>query len=335
MSIPFNLGRRPSLPESAGRPRPGSVPVGEARSAAGLAGYRAVQVHLLDGTYELFRQFFGQRPRQGPGGEDIAATWGVVRSVVAMLEDGTTHVGVATDHVIESFRNELWPGYKTGAGVPEALARQFPLLEAAMTALGVVVWPMVELEADSAMASAAAVAAEDDRVEQVLVCTPDKDLAQCVVADRVVQLDRRRGITLDDAAVIDRYGVPPASIPDWLALMGDSADGFPGLTGWGRKTAATVLSHYGHIEDIPDLVADWDPAVLRSVRGAAVLARRLAEERDEAMLFKTLATLVVDRSLLDSVDDLRWRGPTEDFPGVCHLLGDSNLSDHVAAMFRP
>lgn len=293
-----------------------------------------MQVHLLDGTYELFRQFFGQRPRLGPGGEDIAATWGVVRSVVGMLEDGATHVGVATDHVIESFRNDLWPGYKTGAGVPEALMSQFPLLEAALGALGLTVWAMVELEADDAMASAAAVAADDPRVEQVVICTPDKDLAQCVVDGRVVQLDRRKGTTLDDAAVRERYGVAPTSIPDWLALVGDSADGFPGLAGWGKKTAATALAHYGHLEDIPEEAAQWDPGVLRRVRGAAVLARRLGEERQQALLFKRLATLVVDRSLLEDVDDLRWTGPTHDFAGVCHLLGDERLADHVAGMSR-
>jgi 5'-3' exonuclease len=293
-----------------------------------------VRIHLLDGTYELFRQFFGQRPRRGPGGEDIAATWGVVRSVVGMLEDGATHVGVATDHVIESFRNDLWPGYKTGAGVPDALMSQFPLLEAALGALGVTVWAMVDLEADDAMASAAAVAADDERVEQVIICTPDKDLAQCVVDGRVVQLDRRKGTTLDDTGVRERYGVAPASIPDWLALVGDTADGFPGLAGWGRKTAATALAHYGHLEDIPEEVAQWDPGVLRRVRGAAVLARRLGEEREQALLFKRLATLVVDRSLLADVDDLRWTGPTDDFVGVCRLLGDEHLADHVARMSR-
>jgi 5'-3' exonuclease len=300
-----------------------------------MAGWGAVQVHLIDGTYELFRQFFGQRPREGPGGADIGATWGVVRSVVGMLEDGATHVGVATDHVIESFRNDLWPGYKTGAGVPEALFVQFPLLEAALQALGVVVWPMVELEADDAMASAAAVAGDDPRVEQVVICTPDKDLAQCVVDGRIVQLDRRTGTFFDDAGIRARYGVAPASIPDWLALVGDSADGFPGLSGWGKKTAASVLAHYGHVEDIPDAAADWDEGVRRVVRGAAVLARRLAEERDQAQLFKRLATLVVDRSLLGDVEDLRWRGPTEDFPAVCELLRDARLADHVAGLSRP
>jgi 5'-3' exonuclease len=294
-----------------------------------------VRIHLLDGTYELFRQFFGQRPRLGPGGADIGATWGVVRSVVAMLEDGATHVGVATDHVIESFRNDLWPGYKTGLGVPAPLADQFPLVEAALEALGVVVWPMIELEADDAMASAAAVASDDPRVEQVLICTPDKDLAQCVVDGRIVQLDRRTGTVYDDAGIRDRYGVAPPSIPDWLALVGDSADGFPGLTGWGKKTAASVLAHYGHLEAIPATAAAWEPGVVRVVRGAAVLARRLDDQRDRALLFKRLATLVVDRSLLAEVDDLRWAGPSDDFPAVCELLGDGRLADHVAQLARP
>jgi 5'-3' exonuclease len=292
----------------------------------------ARRVHLLDGTYELFRHFFGQPPRAGADGTEIGATRGVISSVVSMLGDGVTHLGVATDHVVESFRNRLWPGYKTGEGVAPELMAQFPLLEEALGALGVVVWPMVELEADDALASAAAVAADDDRVDQVLICTPDKDLAQCVVGRRVVQLDRRAGTIADADAVRAKFGVPPASIPDWLALVGDAADGFPGLAGWGRRSAAAVLAHYGHIAAIPDRAADWDPAVRRVVRGAATLAGRLAEERDRAMLFLDLATLRVDRSLVGAVDDLAWRGPSPDFADLCRQLRDPGLAARAAAL---
>ena len=256
------------------------------------------RVHLVDGTYELFRHFFGQPPRAGADGVEIGAVRGVLSSVVAMLGDGATHIGVATDHVIESFRNDLWPGYKTGSGIDPLLRAQFVPLEEALDALGVVVWPMADLEADDALASAAAVAADDAAVRQVVICTPDKDLAQCVVGGRVVQLDRRAGTVTDEDGVRAKYGVDPASIPDWLALVGDSADGFPGLAGWGKKTAAVVLAHYGHIPAIPDRAADWEPPVVRSVRGAGTLAARLADERPLAMLFRDLATLRVDRTLL-------------------------------------
>jgi 5'-3' exonuclease len=251
-----------------------------------------------------------------------------------MLADGATHIGVATDHVIESFRNPMWPGYKTGSGIDPTLRAQFVPLEDALDALGVRVWPMVELEADDALASAAAVAADDSAVEQVIICTPDKDLAQCVIARRVVQLDRRAGTITDEDGVRAKFGVDPASIPDWLALVGDTADGFPGIAGWGKKTASVVLAHYRHIADIPDRAADWDPAVCRSVRGAAVLAARLADERATAMLFRDLATLRVDRSLLAAVDDLAWRGPTPAFAGICRNLRDPSLADRAAAL-RP
>jgi 5'-3' exonuclease len=293
---------------------------------------RGLQVHLVDGTYELFRHFFGAPPRAGADGAEVGAVRGVVSSMVAMLGDGATHLGVATDHVIESFRNRMWPGYKTGGGVDPILRAQFIPLEEALEALGVRVWPMVELEADDALASAAAVAADDDGVAQVLVCTPDKDLAQCVVDRRVVQFDRRAGTITDENGVRAKFGVDPASIPDWLALVGDSADGFPGLAGWGKKTAAVVLAHYRHIPDIPDTAADWEPRVIRSVRGAATLAARLAEERDTAMLFRDLATLRVDRSLLGAVDDLAWRGPAPAFAEICRNLRDPALAERAAAL---
>jgi 5'-3' exonuclease len=294
-----------------------------------------MRVHLVDGTYELFRHFFGAPPKQATDGTEVGAARGVVSSVVAMLEGGATHVGVATDHVIESFRNELWPGYKTGEGVPTELAGQFGFLEAALGALGVRVWPMVELEADDALASAAAVAADDDRVEQVLVCTPDKDLAQCVVGRRVVQLDRRAEHVIDEDGVWEKFGVGPQSIADFLALVGDSADGFPGLAGWGRKSAATVLAHYTSLGAIPDDVEDWEPELRRSVRGAPKLAERLAADRALAELFLDLATLRVDRSLLADVDELAWRGPTEEFAEVCAYMADRSLVGRVAALAGP
>ncbi len=220
---------------------------------------KGVKVHLVDGTYELFRHFYGAPPRESSEGGEVGAVRGVVQSVLSMFAARATHVGVATDHVVESFRNDLWPGYKTGEGVDDTLMAQFPLLEAALVAMGVVVWPMVELEADDALASAAAVASDDPGVEQVLVCTPDKDLAQCVSGRRVVQLDRRKDVITDEEAVRDRYGIGPASIPDWLALVGDSADGFPGLQGWGKQSASKVLGLYEHLEAIPSSVSDWDP----------------------------------------------------------------------------
>jgi len=293
-----------------------------------------VEVHLVDGTYELFRHFFGAPERESVAGGDVGAVRGVLSSVLTMLGEGTTHIGVATDHVIESFRNELWPGYKTGEGVPGPLMAQFPLLETALQAMGVKVWPMVELEADDALASASAVAADDRAVERVLVCTPDKDLAQCVRGTRVVQVDRRRDTVTDEEGVRQRFGVGPSSIPDWLALVGDSADGFPGLAGWGKQSASTVLGHYDHLEAVPASAADWDPAVRAKVRSAPKLAERLAAEMDQALLFRELATLRVDRSLLSSVADLRWRGPTEDFVAVAEFMRDPALSRRGEALRR-
>ena len=293
-----------------------------------------MEVHLVDGTYELFRHHFGAPPRAGVGGGEVGAVRGVVASVLGMLGAGATHLGVATDHVIESFRNDLWPGYKTGEGVPELLLAQFPLLEAALAALGVRVWAMEELEADDALASAAAVTHDDPEVERVLLCTPDKDLAQCVRGGRVVQVDRRRDIVTDEDGVRRRYGIGPLSIPDWLALVGDSADGFPGLAGWGKQSASAVLGRYGHLEAIPAEVEAWDPDVRRTVRSAPKLAQRLAEEMERALLFRHLATLRVDRSLLASTSDLRWTGPTRDFDDVAAFLRDPPLAARARSL-RP
>jgi 5'-3' exonuclease len=291
-----------------------------------------VQVHLLDGTYELFRHHFGRPPRQSRSGREVAATLGVLGSVLTMLEGGVTHLGVATDHVIPSFRNELWPGYKDGSGVDPLLSAQFPLVEEALSALGVRVWPMVELEADDALASAAAVAAADPRVEKVLICTPDKDLAQCVSGKRVVQLDRRSGETCDEEGVIAKFGVPPATIPDWLALVGDSADGFPGLAGWGKQSASAVLARYGHLAEIPDEVADWDWAVRRKVRSAPALSTTLRQQRHLAELFLLLATLRNDPAVLSDPDELAWRGPLEGFAALCDELGSRRLAEQAARL---
>jgi 5'-3' exonuclease len=291
-----------------------------------------MDVHLVDGTYELFRQYFGQPSRRSSEGDEIGAVRGVVLSLLGMLADGASHVGVATDHVVESFRNDLWPGYKTGAGIEPELRSQFDVLESALGALGVVVWPMVELEADDALASAAAVAADDPAADRVVICTPDKDLAQCVVGRRVVQLDRRKGVVTDEDGVWAKFGVAPQSIPDWLALVGDSADGFPGLAGWGKRSASVVLAHYGTVDAVPDEVADWDPAVRSELRGAPTLAARLAGERDRAELFRDLATLRRDPDLLDGVASLRWTGPTAEFEGVCRLLRDPAMAERAHAV---
>lgn len=273
-------------------------------------------VHLVDGTYELFRHFYGLR--RFTKGEDrpYGGVAGVLQTVVQMLEQGATHVGVATDHVIESFRNRLWPGYKTGAGIEPALLSQFPLLEETLQAMGVVTWPMVEYEADDALASAAVSAAADPRVERVFVCTPDKDLAQVVSGTRVVQMDRRARTTRDEAGVIARFGVPPSSIPDYLALVGDTSDGYPGLEGWGAKSAAAVLAKFGCIEDIP---ADWHAWHVNASRPAA-LAATLVRDRERALLFRELARLRTDLPLLTSVEALRWTGPTGSFTALAERL---------------
>ena len=282
-----------------------------------------MRVFLVDGTFELFRQFYGAQRHRSATSMGTAGVVGVLSSVLQLLEEGATHIGVATDHVIESFRNGLWPGYKTGAGIDPVLRSQFEPLELALEALGIPVWPMVELEADDALASAGAVCREDPDCEQVVICTPDKDLAQCVVGSEVVLLDRIRKVILDEDAVLAKYGVPPASIPDWLALVGDSADGFPGLPGWGGKSAAAVIRRFGTIEAIPDEVAGWGGV---GVRSAGALAATLAASRPEALLFKRLATLVVDRSLLASAADLRWPGATTAFPAVAQTLGAPGLA---------
>jgi 5'-3' exonuclease len=279
-----------------------------------------VQIHLVDGTYELFRYFFALPGHLDDDGVEVDAVRGVLGSVLGLLEDGATHVGVATDHIIESFRNDLWPGYKTGAGIDPALFTQFPLLEDALRALGVTVWAMVEVEADDALAAAARVAADDPRVERVIICTPDKDLAQCVSDPRVVQLDRRQGRMFDEAAVREKFGVGPESIPDWLALVGDNADGFPGLPGWGAKSAATVLARYEHIDAIPEDAGAWDV----TVRGAPKLATALADGRNDVELFRTLATLRVDAPV-GVVDDWRWRGPTAELEAWSQRLGAPDL----------
>jgi 5'-3' exonuclease len=283
-------------------------------------------VHLVDGTYELFRHFFALPPHPTKEGREVAATRGVIGSVLGMLEAGATHLGVATDHVIESFRNELWPGYKTGAGIDPALLAQFPSLEEGLEALGVVVWAMVEREADDALASAAITADTDPRVERVFICTPDKDLGQCVRGDRVVQFDRRKRAILDEAGIAQKFGVPPASIPDYLALVGDSADGFPGLPGWGARSAATVLARYGSLEDIPTSVRDWDIVI----RGAGVLARTLEENLELAVLFRELARLHPDPPVIQSVDELRWPGPRKDFPAFAASIDAAELAERAA-----
>jgi len=287
-----------------------------------------MKVHLVDGTYELFRHYFAVPSALDTEGKEMGAVRGVLGSVLGMLVEGATHVGVATDHVVESFRNDLWPGYKTGEGIDPDLFSQFHPLENALRALGVVVWPTADLEADDALASAAAVAARDERVEQVLLCTPDKDLSQCVVGDRIVQLDRRKREIRNEAGVIEKFGVAPASIPDYLALVGDSADGFPGLPGFGAKTASRVLARYPKLEDIPRSGAAWEVPV----RGADRLAATLVERWDDALLFRTLATLRVDTSLLASVDDLRWDGPGAEFPAVCERLRVPVLAERATRL---
>jgi 5'-3' exonuclease len=275
-----------------------------------------LDVHLIDGTYELFRHYYGVPSAHDSGGREVGAVRGVLGSVLGMITGGVTHIGVATDHVIESFRNRLWPGYKTGDGIEPDLLGQFPLLEEACAALGVTVWPMVEFEADDALAAAAAAAARDPRVDRVFVCTPDKDLAQCVRGTRVVQMDRRKRTIRDESGVIAKFGVPPASIPDYLALVGDAADGYPGLPGWGAKSAAAVLARYGHLESIPD---DWRTWGVNAASPAR-LAQTLARERDRALLFRLLATLRTDVTVFESVDDLRWTGPTPAFAPLAARL---------------
>jgi 5'-3' exonuclease len=268
-----------------------------------------MKIHLIDGTYELFRHFYAMPSARDEDGREVAATRGVVGSVLGMINRGATHVGVATDHVIESFRNRLWAGYKTGAGIDPDLLSQFGLLEDALSALGVMVWPMVEYEADDALAAAAVHAAADPRVEQVIICTPDKDLAQTVSGTRIVQLNRRTNVVRDEPAVVAKFGVSPASIPDYLALVGDAADGYPGLPGWGAKSSAAVLARYLHLEAIPGDPRTWGV----NAANAGTLAATLDRERERAFLFRDLATLRTDIPVFDDVDQLRWAGPTPAF----------------------
>jgi 5'-3' exonuclease len=275
-----------------------------------------MEIYLIDGTYELFRHFYAMPSAREADGREVGAVKGVLASMLGMINSGTRYIGVATDHLIESFRNRLFPGYKTGAGIDPDLYSQFPLLEEALVALGITTWPMVEYEADDALAAAAAAAARDPRVDRVIICTPDKDLAQCVRGTRVIQRDRRARTDRDEAGVIAKFGVPPASIPDYLALVGDASDGYPGLQGWGAKSAAAVLAKFGHLEAIP---ADWRTWGVNASRPGA-LAQTLERERDRVLLFRDLATLRDDITLFESVDELKWPGPTPTFQPLADRL---------------
>jgi 5'-3' exonuclease len=284
-----------------------------------------LNVHLIDGTYELFRHFHAMPSAESASGQEIGAVRGVLTSVLSMIERGATHIGVATDHVVESFRNDLYPGYKTSEGVPLELLAQFPVLEEALAAMGVVVWPMVNYEADDALASAAAKAAKDDRVEQVIICSADKDLSQCVMGTRVVQLDRMRNILRDEAGIVAKFGVRPESIPDYLAVVGDSADGFPGMPGWGMKAAALTLSQYPHLEDIPRDWQEWHASIKR----ARLLSESLLAGWNDALLFRNLATLRLDVPVFDTVEDLCWIGGQPNFEEHCHQVKSPDLHGRV------
>jgi 5'-3' exonuclease len=275
-----------------------------------------LDIHLVDGTYELFRHYYALPSARDENGREVAAVRGVLASVLGMVKAGASYIAVATDHVIESFRNELWPGYKTGAGIEPDLWAQFPLLEEVLSAAGVVVWPMVEFEADDALAAAAVAAARDKRVDRVIICTPDKDLAQCVHGSRIVQLNRRTRVTLDEAAIVQKFGVTPASIPDYLALVGDTADGYPGLSGWGAKSSAAVLAKFLHLEAIPKDCREWRV----NATNASALADTLCREWDSALLFRKLATLRRDIALFNDVEELRWAGPTPAFDELAARL---------------
>jgi 5'-3' exonuclease len=275
-----------------------------------------LEIYLVDGTYELFRHYYALPSARDQQGREVAAVRGVLASVLGMIKGGATHVAVATDHVIESFRNGLWPGYKTSEGIEPRLLTQFPLLEEVLSAAGVVVWPMVEFEADDALAAAAVAASQDARVERVIICAPDKDLAQCVRGKRIVQLNRRTRATLDEQGVVQKFGVSPASIPDYLALVGDAADGYPGLPGWGAKSSAAVLAKFVHIESIPADYREWRV----NAANASTLADTLSRGRDRALLFRKLATLRTDIALFENVDQLRWNGPTQGFAALAAQL---------------
>jgi len=285
-----------------------------------------MKIHLVDGTYELFRSFYGAPPKKSPDGREVGATLGLLGSLLSLLsKPDVTHVACAFDHVIESFRNDLYPGYKTGAGVAPDLMAQFPLAEEAVAALGFVVWPMVEFEADDALASASARFGSESGLEQVVICSPDKDLAQLVSGSRVVCWDRRREIVYDEAAVFAKFGVMPASIPDWLALVGDAADGYPGIPGWGAKSAAVLLARYGHIEAIPQEYAQWGLGAARGFR----LSESLIAHRDDVLLFRRLATLRQDVPLKESLRDLEWRGANDRLRSLCNELGEKRLPDRI------
>jgi len=271
-----------------------------------------LEVHLIDGTYELFRHYYALPSARDAQGREVAAVRGVLASVLGMIKEGATHVAVATDHVTESFRNDLWTEYKTSEGIDPDLLAQFPLLEEVLAAAGVVVWPMIEFEADDALAAGALAAAADQRVHRVILCTPDKDLAQCVSGSRIVQLNRRTRTVFDEAAIVEKFGVSPCSIPDFLALVGDSADGYPGLPGWGAKSTAAVLGKFLHLESIPKDCREWHV----NAAGASALAGTLCREWDRALLFRTLATLRSDIKLFANVDALRWKGPTPAFDEI-------------------
>ncbi len=285
-----------------------------------------MKVHLIDGTYELFRAHFGSQPRKARNGQEVGATLGLLQSLIALLSKrDVTHMAVAFDHVIESFRNELYTGYKTGAGIDPILFNQFALAEEAVAKLGVVVWPMVEFEADDALATAAARFNQDEQVEQILICSPDKDLTQMVVGEKIVCWDRRRDIILNETGVMEKFGVLPESIPDYLALVGDSADGYPGIQGWGAKSASVVLAQFKHIEDIPQ-----DPEALNLGLGrATTLIKNLQENYEDALLFRELSTLRKDVPLKETLDDLRWQGATEELKSFCQELGDTGIPDRI------
>ncbi len=291
---------------------------------------RTLKVHLIDGTYELFRHYYALPSAKDSDGFEVAAVRGVLASVLGMIKNGATHIGVATDHVIESFRNSLWPGYKTGEGIEPALRAQFSLLEEVLSAAGIVVWPMVEFEADDALAAAALAAVRDPRIEQVVICTPEKDLLQCVQGNRVVQLNRRRRLVLDELGVMNKFGVAPSSIPDYLALVGDSADGYPGLPGWGAKSSSAVLVKYGKLESIPKDWREWRV----DAANANLLASTLFREWDKALLFRSLATLRTDIALFDDIEELRWRGPTPAFTALGMRL-DAAVTEEKRGRARP
>lgn len=289
-----------------------------------------MDVYLVDGTYELFRHFYAVPPQTNSAGEEIAATRGVLASIISMLETGVTHLGVATDHVIESFRNDLWPGYKTSEGVDPRLLAQFPLLEEGLHSMGITIWPMVELEADDALAGAAARMSTFKNVRRVYICSPDKDLAQCVRKTRIVMMDRRRNKIIDEKGVVEKFGVTPGSIPDYLALVGDTADGYPGLEGWGEKSASMVLAEYHHLEKIPRNVGSWRV----QPRSADKLASTLHENMNLALLFRDLATLRTHEPVIKSPDEMLWRGPSKAFAKLSQRLDATQLVDRIAQLKR-